>query len=138
MKSSTYYFHMKTNILTDFQICISLPFRSGCCNQSCLQIWLNAWHEDNNRKDSKQFNFFVVKVTNYTHLNLDLVLKFVLSTITSVSLYDRKKAFSITHFFFFFFLLFLLFYTYLHYDLFLCFSKDVKTIEKSLVKEKEK
>ena len=26
MKSSTYYFHMKTKILTHFQICISVPF----------------------------------------------------------------------------------------------------------------
>ena len=25
MKSSTYYFHMKPNILADFQICISVP-----------------------------------------------------------------------------------------------------------------
>ena len=25
MKSSTYYFHMKTKILADFQICISVP-----------------------------------------------------------------------------------------------------------------
>ena len=28
MKSSTYYVHMKTEILTDFQIRISLPLRS--------------------------------------------------------------------------------------------------------------
>ena len=28
MKSSTYYFHMKTKILTDFQICISVPLRN--------------------------------------------------------------------------------------------------------------
>ena len=25
VKSSTYYFHMKTTILADFQICISVP-----------------------------------------------------------------------------------------------------------------
>ena len=25
MKSSTYYFHVKANILADFQICISVP-----------------------------------------------------------------------------------------------------------------
>ena len=25
VKSSTYYFHMKTKILADFQICISVP-----------------------------------------------------------------------------------------------------------------
>ena len=25
MKSSTYYFHMKTKILADFEICISVP-----------------------------------------------------------------------------------------------------------------
>ena len=31
MKSSTYYFHMKTKILADFQICISVPLR-GCYN----------------------------------------------------------------------------------------------------------
>ena len=28
VKSSTYYFHMKTKILGDFQICISIPLRS--------------------------------------------------------------------------------------------------------------
>ena len=27
MKSSTYYFHLKTKILTDFQICISVPLK---------------------------------------------------------------------------------------------------------------
>ena len=27
MKSSTFYFHMKTKILADFQICISVPLR---------------------------------------------------------------------------------------------------------------
>ena len=27
VKSSTYYFHMKTKILADFQICISVPFK---------------------------------------------------------------------------------------------------------------
>ena len=27
MKSSTYYFHIKTKILADFQICISVPLR---------------------------------------------------------------------------------------------------------------
>ena len=27
VKSSTYYFHMKTNILVDFQICISVPLK---------------------------------------------------------------------------------------------------------------
>ena len=32
MKSSTYYFHMKTNILADFQICVSGP----------LIRWLNC------------------------------------------------------------------------------------------------
>ena len=25
MKSSAYYFHMKTNVLADFEICISVP-----------------------------------------------------------------------------------------------------------------
>ena len=29
MKSSTYYIHMKTKILADFQICISVPLRSS-------------------------------------------------------------------------------------------------------------
>ena len=29
MKSLTYYFHMKTNILADFQICISVPLSRG-------------------------------------------------------------------------------------------------------------
>ena len=28
VKSSMYYFHMKTNILVDFQICIRVPLRS--------------------------------------------------------------------------------------------------------------
>ena len=28
-KSSTYYLHMETGILTDFQICISVPLTSG-------------------------------------------------------------------------------------------------------------
>ena len=27
MKSSTYYFHMRTKILADFQICISAPLK---------------------------------------------------------------------------------------------------------------
>ena len=27
MKSLTYYFHIKANIMTDFQICISVPLR---------------------------------------------------------------------------------------------------------------
>ena len=29
VKSSAYYFHMKTKILTDFQICISVPLSNG-------------------------------------------------------------------------------------------------------------
>ena len=29
MRSSTYYFHMKTKILADFQICISVPLSLG-------------------------------------------------------------------------------------------------------------
>ena len=28
VKSSTYYFHMKTKILADFQICISVPLKT--------------------------------------------------------------------------------------------------------------
>ena len=35
LKSSTYYFHMKTVILADFQICISVPFKKKkMCNVS--------------------------------------------------------------------------------------------------------
>ena len=46
MKSSTYYFHVKTKILADFQICISAPlmnllFRTIpeniCCFPKCLK-----------------------------------------------------------------------------------------------------
>ena len=33
VKSSTYYFPMKTKILADFQICISVPSSSNCLNK---------------------------------------------------------------------------------------------------------
>ena len=32
MKSSTYYFHLKTKILADFQICISVPLSTHYIN----------------------------------------------------------------------------------------------------------
>ena len=34
MKSSTYYFHMKTEILADFHICISVPLRRNISSDS--------------------------------------------------------------------------------------------------------
>ena len=55
VKSSAYYFYMKTKILTDFQICISVPlwtpygsrnFEIGSCCQhdfSLLLWWLHPW-----------------------------------------------------------------------------------------------
>ena len=33
VKSSTYYFHMKTKILADFQICISVPLSTQTQNK---------------------------------------------------------------------------------------------------------
>ena len=43
VKSSTYYFHMKTKIMADFQICISIPLRY-CKEIADLLFWvILAW-----------------------------------------------------------------------------------------------
>ena len=38
MKSSTYYFHMKTKILTDFEICITVPLKHRFQSSSRLEL----------------------------------------------------------------------------------------------------
>ena len=43
-KSSTYYFHMKTKLLTDFQICISVPLISHVDDLAHLNILSSSWH----------------------------------------------------------------------------------------------
>ena len=48
MKSSTYYFHVKTKILVDFQICISVPLK------------LKYFYKSNENK-SVALNFNVLK-----------------------------------------------------------------------------
>ena len=42
VKSSTYYFHMKTKILTGFQICISVPLK--------IKIIIKKKKNDNKKK----------------------------------------------------------------------------------------
>ena len=41
MKSSTYYFHMTTRILTDFQICISVPLNFSVAK--IIFVLLSTW-----------------------------------------------------------------------------------------------
>ena len=50
VKSSTYYFHMKTTILADFQICISVPLKqianriNGYRNGQNSRFYHNQWY----------------------------------------------------------------------------------------------
>ena len=47
MKSSTYYFHVKTKILADFQICISVPLSVENINGEVLllvKLQGSAWN----------------------------------------------------------------------------------------------
>ena len=39
LKSSTYYFHIKTKISADFQICISVPLKITVWKTSIVHIW---------------------------------------------------------------------------------------------------
>ena len=39
MKFSTYYFHMKTKILVDFQICISVPLNDDCISKKIKDVY---------------------------------------------------------------------------------------------------
>ena len=41
MKSSTYYFHMKRKIWSDFQICISVPLIVGKGEEEGVTLTLN-------------------------------------------------------------------------------------------------
>ena len=41
VKSSAYYFHMKTNILADFQICISVTFK--VCIRFIVLLQISLW-----------------------------------------------------------------------------------------------
>ena len=43
VKSSTYYFHMKDTILSDFQICISLPLNQKNCRKSRCLLTISIW-----------------------------------------------------------------------------------------------
>ena len=38
VKSSTYYFQMKTKILGDLQICINIPLKTGTANGSFEEV----------------------------------------------------------------------------------------------------
>ena len=42
MHASTYYFHINTKILADFQICISVPLKSTKDQRLRQQIWVNS------------------------------------------------------------------------------------------------
>ena len=47
MKSSTYYFHVKTKILANFQICISVPLTLKCGGR--------AVNEQSNKQNFERF-----------------------------------------------------------------------------------
>ena len=67
VKSSTYYFHMKTKILTDFQICISVPLRRGL---PALIIWTRWKPGSKYLKELllswKKLLSYITMKTNYT------------------------------------------------------------------------
>ena len=46
VKSSTYYFHMKTKILTNFQICISVPLTLTLNSEAYLDSFLTLYYGD--------------------------------------------------------------------------------------------
>ena len=43
VKSSPYYFHMKMNILTDFEIFISVPYKEYRCLEKVIQQMGRMW-----------------------------------------------------------------------------------------------
>ena len=45
MKSSTYYFHMKTKILANFQICISVPLRLSNKHDTFWHVVPSGWFD---------------------------------------------------------------------------------------------
>ena len=73
MKSSAYYFHIKTKILADFQICISVTLRySNFCPEffSRVGIWVD-------KKETVNFKIYDVIYwkTNHSNRHIALYLK---------------------------------------------------------------
>ena len=82
MKSSTYYFHMKTKILADFQICISIPLSKHQRGKE------SSLKEKSAISNLRAINFSTIPISNYQHENI--IIPFSLTILQSLNPLSAK------------------------------------------------